>query len=241
MRSQKADVDQGNTHPRLCSAGLKGQTESFVITAQDQSLFTAKQQVKIIKNGADENCRFCEKFKETLNHLVPGCPKMTPNKYSERHGRVGQYIHQEICQPYHASNAKNWCKHKPQKIVKTESATTLWDFSIQTDRKIQANKPDITIKYHKEKACKLIVFPIDTNISAKEFEKLSKYKDLQIKVERMWKLKTSVIPIVAGALGLVKKGAAKHLEKISGKQNLAEIKNIVLTITSHILRKALSI
>ena len=57
----------------------------------------------------------------------------------------------------------------------------------------------------------------------------------------MWKLKTSVIPIVAGALGLVKKGAAKHLEKISGKQNLAEIQNIVLTITSHILRKALSI
>ena len=42
MRSQKADVDQGNTHPRLCSAGLKGQTESFVITAQDQSLFTTK-------------------------------------------------------------------------------------------------------------------------------------------------------------------------------------------------------
>ena len=57
----------------------------------------------------------------------------------------------------------------------------------------------------------------------------------------MWKLKTSIIPIVAGALGLVKKGAAKHLEKISGKQNLAEIQNIVLTITSHILRKALSI
>lgn len=82
--------------------------------------------------------------------------------------------------------------------------------------------------------------PMDINIFAKEFEKL-RYKDLQIKVERMRKLKTSIIPIVAGALGLVKKGAAKHLEKISGKQNLAEIKNIVLTITSHILRKALSI
>ena len=57
----------------------------------------------------------------------------------------------------------------------------------------------------------------------------------------MWKLKTSIIPIVAGASGLVKKGAARHLEKISGKQNLAEIQNIVLTIASHILRKALSI
>ena len=57
----------------------------------------------------------------------------------------------------------------------------------------------------------------------------------------MWQLKTSIIPIVVGALGLVKKGTAKYLEKIPGKQNLAEIKKIVLTSTVHILRKVLSI
>ena len=79
------------------------------------------------------------------------------------------------------------------------------------------------------------------NISAKEFEKLSKYKDLQIEVERMWQFKTSIVPIVVGALGLVKKGTAKHLEKIFGKQNLAEIQKVVITSTAHILRKALSI
>ena len=33
----------------------------------------------------------------------------------------------------------------------------------------------------------------------------------------------SIIPIVVGALGLVKKGTAKHLEKIPGKKKLAEI------------------
>ena len=61
--------------------------------------------------------------------------------------------------------------------------------SIQTT--IQANKPDITIKDHKEKTCKLIdfTFPVDINIFAKEFEKLSKYSDLQIEVERMWQVK----------------------------------------------------
>ena len=58
---------------------------------------------------------------------------------------------------------------------------------------------------------------MDTKISAKEFEKLSKFNDPQIKVESMWQLKTSIIPIVVGALGLVKKGTAKHLEKIPGK------------------------
>lgn len=64
--------------------------------------------------------------------------------------------------------------------------------------------------------------PMDINIFAKEFKKL-RYKDLQIKVERMWQFKTSMFPIVVGTLGLVKKGTAKHREKISGKQNLSEI------------------
>ena len=77
------------------------------------------------------------------------------------------------------------------KVVETEGETILWDFSIHTDITIQANKPDITMKDHKEKTCKLIdfTFPIDINISAKEFEKLSKYSDLQIEVERMWQVK----------------------------------------------------
>ena len=150
--------------------------------------------------------------------LVSGCP---------------QYIHWKRCQYYNAPYAKNWYKHKPQKVVQTESATILWDFSIHTDRTVLANKPDITIKNTKEKTCTLIdfAFPLDLNICAKEFEKLSKYKDLHIKieVERMWQLKTLIIPIVVGALGLVKKGTAKHLEMIPGKQNLAERQKIVFT------------
>ena len=62
MRSQKADVDQGSTHQWLRSAGLKAGTEGFIMGAQDQSFFTRNYQAKIIKNGADPKCRFCEKF-----------------------------------------------------------------------------------------------------------------------------------------------------------------------------------
>ena len=61
---------------------------------------------------------------------------------------VGQCIHRKICQHYNAPYAKNWYKHKPQKVLQTESARILWDFSIHTDRTIQANKPEITIKGH---------------------------------------------------------------------------------------------
>ena len=115
--------------------------------------------------------------------------------------------------------------------MEIESATILWDFPIHTDRTIQSNKPAITIK-DKEKTYKLIgfAFSMDVNISVKEFEKLSKYKDLQTEVDRMCQLKTSRISIIVSALGLVKKGTAKHLEKIPGKQNLAEYKKQYLLV-----------
>ena len=117
---------------------------------------------------------------------------------------MGLYIHWKIYQHYNAPYSKTWYEQKPQKYVESEGATILWDVLISTDKTIQ----DINIRYHKEETCKLIdfIFRMDINISAKEFQKLSKYKDLQIEEGRMWQLKTSIIPIVAGVLELVKKG-----------------------------------
>ena len=36
-------------------------------------------------------------------------------------------------------------------------------------------------------------------------------------------MKTVTIPVVIGALGMIKKGTEKHLEKIPGSLNLAEM------------------
>ena len=55
---------------------------------------------------------------------------MTPNEYLQRHGMMGQYIHWKICQYYNAPYAKNWCEHKPKKVIETESTTILWDLPI---------------------------------------------------------------------------------------------------------------
>jgi len=40
----------------------------------------------------------------------------------------------------------------------------------------------------------------DLNINTKETEKLSKYKDLEIKVSRMWKVRTKTVPVIIAAL-----------------------------------------
>ena len=40
-------------------------------------------------------------------------------------------------------------------------------------------------------------------MTQKEVEKVEKYQDLLLKVQRMWHVKAEIIPIVIGALGAV--------------------------------------
>ena len=58
------------------------------------------------------------------------------------------------------------------------------------DWTIQANRLDIVVKNDNDKTYFLndMSVPSDTNVSHKIFEKLSKYKDLEIEFTKMWHL-----------------------------------------------------
>ena len=62
--------------------------------------------------------------------------------------------------------------------------------------------------------------PADKHVSVAEFENMSQYKYLEIKVKKLWYLKTVTISVVIGALGMNKKGTEKHLEKVPGRLEL---------------------
>ena len=83
--------------------------------------------------------------------------------------------------------------------------------------------------------------PTEKNTSVKVTERLSKYKDLEIKVERMWGIKATTIPVVIRVVVLIKKGLEKYVQQIPGNIKMHELQKITLLGTSHILRKALSI
>ena len=121
--------------------------------------------------------------------------------------------------------------------------TVLWDIAVQTDRHISANRPDIIIKDKVNSTCKLIdmTVPCDKNVSSKEIEKKSNYKDLEIEIQRMWNMKTEVISIVIGALGTIKKGMENNIRNVSGAMNIKPFQKTCLLGTAKILRKVLSI
>ena len=66
-----------------------------------------------------------------------------------------------------------------------------------------------------------VAVPSDQNISLKEFQKLSKWKDLEIEVNKIWELKT--IPVIIGALGMIKKGTQHFIDHKPGKLSLQEM------------------
>ena len=155
--------------------------------------------------------------------------------------QVAKHIHigKPVSMHYSILVSNEWYEHEPATISEDKKVTILWDMEIRTYREIAAIKPDIVIKGHENKTCKLIdmAVPSDTNTSIKTTEKPSKYKDLEIKTIKM---KTETIPLVIGALGLIKNGLQQHTKNPWGNHHINQLQKIFLLRTAHILRKVLS-
>jgi hypothetical protein len=100
--------------------------------------------------------------------------------------------------------------------------TILWNQQVQTDRTIPNNKPDIIIRDNEKRTCMLIDVAIsgDRNVIKKEAEKILRYKDLTIKIQRTRNVKTRVIPVVIGATGIIAKSFRKYVSNISGNREV---------------------
>ena len=86
-----------------------------------------------------------------------------------------------------------------------------------------------------------ITVPSDKNIALKEIKKKSKCKDLELEIQRMWHMKTLVIPVVVGALGAVKKGVVENVKKVSEAATVTEIQKICMLGSARILRRVLTV
>jgi hypothetical protein len=54
-------------------------------------------------------------------------------------------------------------------------------------------------------------------------EKIFKYKDLTTEIQRMWNVKTRVIPVIIGAKGTISKSFRKYVSTIPGNHEVKEL------------------
>jgi len=80
----------------------------------------------------------------------------------------------------------------------------------------------------------------DRNVIKKEAEDILKYRDLSIEVQRMWNVKTKVIPVIIGATGTILKSFRKYVSNVPGNHEVNELQKTAILGTAHILRKVLT-
>jgi hypothetical protein len=80
----------------------------------------------------------------------------------------------------------------------------------------------------------------DRSVIKKEAEKILKYKDLTIEIQRMWNVKTKVIPVIIGATGTTAKSFRKYMNNIPGNHEVKELQKSAILGIAHILRNVLT-
>jgi len=85
-------VDIEQSYHWLKSGGIKGETESTIVAAQDQAISTNYFKNKILKEEIESKCLLCKQHEETIDHLTSGCPILAKNEYLMRH-KVYTHLH----------------------------------------------------------------------------------------------------------------------------------------------------
>jgi len=70
-------------------------------------------------------------------------------------------------------------------------------------------------------------------------EKILKYKDLTIEIQRKWNVKTQMIPVILGATGTISKSFIREQHIRKTRKQVKELQKTAILGTAHTLRKVL--
>ena len=67
---------------------MEGETESYIIAAQDQALQTKHHVTKILQTETDNQRRLCQQFDERVENIISACQILAEEHYVKKHDRV---------------------------------------------------------------------------------------------------------------------------------------------------------
>ena len=154
----------------LRKGNLKRETESLLIAAQNNAKRTNHIKARIDKTQQNSKCRLCGERDDTINHIISECSKLAQKEYKTKHDWVGKVIHWELCKKMKFVHMNKWYMYNPASVLENGTHKLHWDFDIQTDHLISAQRPDLIIITNKKRTCKIVNFavPADHRVKLKE-------------------------------------------------------------------------
>ena len=138
---------------------------------------------------------------------------------------------------------EHWCEHVPQSVETSHEGgvTVWWNQLVQHDRAITDNKRDIIIRDNEKGTCVLIDVAIsgDRNVIKEEAEDILKCRDLILEIQRVWNVKSKVIPVITGANGTISKSLRQYLSNRPVNHEIKELHKTAILGTAQILREVL--
>ena len=128
---------------------------------------------------------------------------------------------------------------KPESVMENETRKILWDFVIQTDLPTPTGSADLVLSNKMKRTWSQVDFAIltDLRLKVKGNVKINKYLDFTRKLRKLWNMKVTMIPIVAGIFGTALKGLESRLAMAGGGE--LEIRRKIKTIQKIALKNQL--
>ena len=99
-------------------------------------------------------CRICGLADETISHIVSECTPLAQKDYKNVRHKIAAAILRDLCKKYGFEYAEKSYNHridKESRVLENDEVKIIWVFTIQTEKKLDYNKPDLVILNKKEK------------------------------------------------------------------------------------------
>ena len=204
----------------LKSAGLKSETEGFILACQDGVINTLVYRSSVMNvDVPNTNCRVCQKSPETLMHILSACSVHAVAGYIHRHNAALRVLYYHLRHSYGIDRSPilPYAPGDIESVVENERCRIYWNYSFPTTRLLTATKPDIVLFDLVHKAIYVIEFsaPAESNIAKKEEDKRTKYKDLLEELRKLHRgYSVKMVVLVIGVLGGMRPTLLSNLNSI---------------------------
>ena len=126
------------------------------------------------------------------------------------------------------------------RVIKNEEALVLWDRTVYTNKTVAHNIPDVVLKDKKKGITYLIdiAVPGTNNMANTVRNKMDKYRELAEEIQRIWKTRTRILPIMVTATGVIPKKTVENVQQLGGAETeMRAMQKAVILHTTRIERK----